>query len=88
MDVTMMVITAMDGLPGNEPWDVMPGMFPVRQAVCREYPSAGAAHAALVTAGFSPSARSVAAPQLAPTHDPRTAMRYSAWEGRDILLGL
>ncbi len=65
---------------------MLPGSFTEPQAVCGEYPTAGAAHAALAEAGFSPGARSVAAPQLAPTYDPRTVMRYSAGEGRDVLL--
>jgi hypothetical protein len=79
------VIAGLDRLAA-EPWQVIPGMFTVRQAVCGDYPTAGAAHGALVTAGFSPSARSVAAPLLAPNHDPRTVMRYSAGEGSDVLL--
>lgn len=85
MNITAAVIAALDRTPGPA-WDVLPGLYTAPPDVCGEYASAGAAHHALTRAGFEPTARFVAAPPLAPKYDLQTVMRYSAGDGRDVLL--
>lgn len=86
MDLTAKIIDALDALPGDAPWDVMPGMFTPPVSVIGEYPTAGAAHAALSAAGFEPTGKFIAVPPLAPHYDLRTVLRYTAGEGTDVVL--
>lgn len=84
INITERVIDALEGMPG--PWDVMPGQFSARDAVCGEYATARTAHDVLMAAGYRPTGKFVATPPLDRTHDMRTTLRYSAGEGRDVLL--
>ena len=45
MDITTTAINTLDRLPGDQPWDVVPGMFTVRQPVCGKYPTASGRYA-------------------------------------------
>jgi hypothetical protein len=86
MDWTARVITALDALPGDRPWEVIPGAFTPPMPVCGSYPTAGAAHSALIAAGFRPTGKAIASPPLAPHYDLQTVVRSTAGEGLDVIL--
>lgn len=78
---------AIAALPGDAPWDILPGQFSAPMPVCGEYASARAAHDALVKAGFEPTGKAIAAPpMMAVVYDLGTLLRFTAGEGRDVLL--
>jgi hypothetical protein len=75
-DLTDKVIAELDRTPG--PWEVLAGEFTPRPKapVCGEYPTARAAHDALLEAGYEVTAAFFPMPPLAALYDQRTAIRY------------
>ena len=73
-DWNALVLAGLARRPGV--WDVLPaGTAPAD--LCREYPSVEAAHAAIMAAGFAPTRLSVMAPELVPTHDRTSLLRFA-----------
>lgn len=75
--LTEKILATLDALPGAERWDVLPGQFSPPQTVCRAFPTAREAHAALSAAGYAITAEFVPTPPLAPLYDLQTVLRYS-----------
>ncbi len=75
-DLTDKVIATLDQTPGR--WEVVPDEFTLRAkaGVCGEYPTARAAHDALLAAGYEVTASFFSMPPLGHLYDQRTAIRY------------
>jgi hypothetical protein len=52
----------------------------------RRYPTAGAAHAALSTAGFTAAREAIHTPPIEPWHDRRTVLRYGRPDGALVIV--
>ncbi len=80
-DWTSLVIDALDRVPGDHRWDVLADQRAPAPGICRCFATAGAAHAALIAAGFTPSRFAIDVPPLLPFHDPRSTLKFGRPDG-------
>ncbi len=80
-------IERLDREPGP-PWEVIPGQFTPPSTVCGVYQTAGAAHAALLAAGYATTGQFIASPPLVPHYDQRTVMRFCPAGGDPLNSGV
>ncbi len=84
-DWTRRVIDELDRVPGL-PWDIIADQRAPAPGICVCFCSAGAAHAALVAAGFTPTRLAIDVPPLLPFHDPRSTLKFGRADGALVVL--